>query len=207
MTDRAQLAALGAQTSGGDWPADLDTSLRCGTLGAHVEQPAIFAGDYIAPIGDDLTTPGPVGYCLEADSFGLRSIRWFDRYGDFTHSHLVAIGSIPKGYQRIPGSRPLAPRPLDPQPAPIPGTGDVWREIIDAEPLAVLRKLYEARRLVGIKNYGVPLQRGNERDTARDLEEELLDALAYATALEWWGVATVIRVVLLCVVTRRRGGS
>lgn len=93
------------------------------------------------------------------------------------------------------------------QPAPVPSTGDVWQEVIDAEPLAVLRELYEARRALGIERYGVPLQRGNGRDTARDLEEELLDALAYATALEWWGVATVIRVVLLCVVTRRRSGS
>lgn len=129
-TDCAQVAALGVQTSGGDWPADLGPPLRCGTLGAHVEQPA-----------------------------------------------------------------------------PVPSTGDVWREIIDGEPLAVLRELYAARRALGIERYGVPLQRGNGRDTARDLEEELLDALAYATALEWWGVATVIRVVLLCVVTRRRSGS
>lgn len=183
MTDRAQLAALGAQTSGGDWPADLDTSLRCGTLGAHVEQPAIFAGDYIAPIGDDLTTPGPVGYCLEADSFGLRSIRWFDRYGDFTHSHLVAIGSIPKGYQRIPGSRPLAPRPLDPQPAPLPGVGDVWQEVIDGLDLDdPIRPICIARRALGMANYGTPLQRGNGRDEVRDTDEELADALVYAQA-------------------------
>ena len=128
MNDRAQLAALGAQTSGGDWPADLGPPLRCGTLGAHVEQPA-----------------------------------------------------------------------------PLPGTGDVWQEVIDGEPLAVLRELYGARRALGVARYGTPLQRGNGRDTARDLEEELLDALAYATALQWWGVATVIRVVLLCVATRRRG--
>lgn len=93
------------------------------------------------------------------------------------------------------------------QPAPTPGTGDVWQEIIDGEPLAVLRELYEARRALGVERYGTPLQRDNGRDTARDLEEELLDALAYATALEWWGVATVIRVVLICVVTRRRGGA
>ena len=130
MTDRAQLAALGAQTSGGDRAADLGPPLRCGTLGAHVEQPA-----------------------------------------------------------------------------PLPGIGDVWQEVIDGEPLVVLRELYVARRALGVARYGTPLQRDNGRDTARDLEEELLDALVYATALRWWGVATVIRVVLLCVATRRRGGT
>lgn len=93
------------------------------------------------------------------------------------------------------------------QPAPLPGTGDVWQEVIDGEPLAVLRELYVARRALGVARYGTPLQRDNGRDTARDLEEELLDALVYATALRWWGVATVIRTVLLCVATRRRGGT
>ena len=93
------------------------------------------------------------------------------------------------------------------QPAPSPGTGDVWQEVIDGEPLAVLRELYGARRALGVARYGTPLQRGNGRDTARDLEEELLDALAYATALQWWGVAAVIRTSLLHVVTRRRGGT
>ena len=105
MTDRAQLAALGAQTSGGDWPADLGPPLRCGTLGAHVEQPA-----------------------------------------------------------------------------PLPGTGDVWQEVIDGEPLAVLRELYVARRALGVARYGTPLQRGNGRDHLRDALEEALDLMAYLKA-------------------------
>lgn len=90
------------------------------------------------------------------------------------------------------------------QPAPVPSTGDVWQEVIDAEPLAVLRELYEARRALGIERYGVPLQRGNGRDTARDLEEELLDALAYATGIGWGDIAAAVRTTLLCVVARRQ---
>ena len=69
------------------------------------------------------------------------------------------------------------------QPSPTPASGDVWAELIDAEPNPALRALYADRRALGIARYGVPLQRGNGRDTARDLREELLDGMAYARAL------------------------
>ena len=71
------------------------------------------------------------------------------------------------------------------QPAPVPGEGDVWAEVIaDGErrgsiPPRVLDLMRE-RRQVGIDRYGVPLQRGNGRDGMRDLLEELLDAVAYS---------------------------
>ena len=69
------------------------------------------------------------------------------------------------------------------QPAPIPAVGDVWQEVIDSlSPGDPLRPMCEARRALGIRRYGVPLQRGNGRDTGRDLEEEALDLLAYAQA-------------------------
>ena len=69
------------------------------------------------------------------------------------------------------------------QPAPTPSIGDVWLEVIDSLPAGdPLRPMCEARRALGIARYGVPLQRGNGRDTGRDLEEEALDLLAYAQA-------------------------
>lgn len=110
MSDRHPIGQFGG--FGGDWPADTER---------HVEQPALAEGGYIAPIGDDPTTPGPAGHC-RGDGHGLYSVHWFDRYGDFMRLHPVAIGQVPKGYQLIPGPRPLAPRPPDPQP------GGVWRE-------------------------------------------------------------------------------
>ena len=125
MSDRAQLAALGAQTSGGDWPADLGPPLRCGTLGAHVEQPA-----------------------------------------------------------------------------PLPGTGDVWQEVIDGEPLAVLRELYVARRALGVARYGTPLQRGNGRDHLRDALEEALDLMAYLKAEGLVFEVRAARTLTLCLWAR-----
>jgi hypothetical protein len=69
------------------------------------------------------------------------------------------------------------------QPHPLFSEGDVWQEVIDRLPPGdPLRPRCEARRLVGIERYGSPLQRGNGRDNALDLEEEALDLLAYAQA-------------------------
>jgi len=89
------------------------------------------------------------------------------------------------------------------QPAPSPGTGDVWQEVIDGEPLAVLRELYEARRALGLRRYGHLLQRDNGRDHALDGQEELLDGIAYFTAAGWYDVVAALRTALLCVVARR----
>ena len=74
MTDRAQLAALGAQTSGGDWPADLGPPLRCGTLGAHVEQPAPSpgTGDVWQEVIDGLDLDDPIRpICIARRALGV----------------------------------------------------------------------------------------------------------------------------------------
>ena len=125
MTDRAQLAALGAQTSGADWLADLGPPLRCGTLGAHVEQPA-----------------------------------------------------------------------------PLPGAGDVWQELIDAETHPGLRALYVERRAIGLERYGTPLQRGNARDHLRDALEEALDLMAYLQAEGLVFEVRAARTLTLCLWAR-----
>lgn|GEM_PF-4680472 len=78
------------------------------------------------------------------------------------------------------------------QPAPSGGTGDVWREVIDRLDgwgLRPLRPVCEARRLLGIERYGVPLGRGDGRDGERDLLEELLDGAVYAGRLGRWAMA------------------
>lgn len=74
---------------------------------------------------------------------------------------------------------------LDPtrQPDPVAGEGDVWAEIIAGLPPGPLRDAATARRQLGIDRYGVPLQRNNGRDTARDMLEEALDCMAYACAI------------------------
>lgn len=81
-------------------------------------------------------------------------------------------------------------------PPPRPSTGDVWAEVL-ASPLARLvpagvRADCRARRELGIARYGVPLQRGNGRDTGLDAYEEAADLLAYlyAARAPWplrWG--------------------
>jgi hypothetical protein len=89
------------------------------------------------------------------------------------------------------------------QPAPRQGTGDVWQELIDAEPLSALREIYIARRALGLDRYGHILQRDNGRDHALDGQEELLDGIAYFTACGWYDVVASLRTALVCVVARR----
>ena len=72
---------------------------------------------------------------------------------------------------------------LPDQPPPTPGTGDLWRELIDANPTWDAPRtiaMCEERRLLGIERYGTPLQRDNGRDFDVDLIQELLDAAVYA---------------------------
>ena len=66
------------------------------------------------------------------------------------------------------------------QPAPRPSTGDVWQELIDAEPDGPLRDAMMARRQLGVARYATPLQRGNGRDMTLDAREEALDGMAYS---------------------------
>jgi len=73
---------------------------------------------------------------------------------------------------------------LPDQPPPTPGTGDVWRELIDATGTMHPRlvPMMEERRQLGIDRYGMPLQRDNGRDHLADAKQELLDAAVYLWA-------------------------
>ena len=101
-------------------------------------------------------------------------------------------------------ARDAAARRGPTQPAPTPARGDVWQELIDAETHPALRPLMEARRELGISRYGTPLQRDNGRDNLLDLQEELLDAMAYAQAANMGDMVSYIRFLLgLLVATLR----
>lgn len=72
---------------------------------------------------------------------------------------------------------------LPDQPPPTPGTGDLWRELIDSNPTWDAPRtiaMCEERRAIGIARYRTPLQRDNGRDYDVDLIQELLDAAVYA---------------------------
>lgn len=81
---------------------------------------------------------------------------------------------------------------LPDQPPPTPGTGDLWRELIDSNPTRNAPRtiaMCEERRSVGIARYGTPLQRDNGRDYDVDLTQELLDAAVYAYGANRWTLA------------------
>ena len=80
------------------------------------------------------------------------------------------------------------------QPLPVPGQGDIIAELIG---------LLEERRATGVRRYGRPLQAFNGRDASRDLEEELLDAAAYARQSGRERAATDLALVTLA--RRARG--
>jgi hypothetical protein len=84
----------------------------------------------------------------------------------------------------------LAAVALRDQPAPRPGDGDVWAEVIPTLPPEI-RADAEARRQLGIERYGTPLQRGNGRDMAVDGYQEALDGIAYSAGIEVGDPATV----------------
>ena len=88
--------------------------------------------------------------------------------------------------QALPGlegkaEQGMALSSVAPEPAPSPGTGDMWAEILAALPpiLERLRPHLVARREMGIQKYGVPLQRDNGRDAKVDEAQEHLDAAVY----------------------------
>ena len=93
------------------------------------------------------------------------------------------------------------------QPAPRRGTGDVWLELIAREPPGRVRDTMVARREFGIARYGTPLQRGNGRDAALDLREEVLDGLACAQTLNDRLAVRVLRWLLTYLVTRYPTGT
>ncbi len=73
---------------------------------------------------------------------------------------------------------------LQPEPPPTPGTGDLWRDVIERTTDPVLRELYVARRAQGLARYGVPLQRDNGRDHLCDAVQEAVDLVVYLEAAE-----------------------
>ncbi len=182
MTDRAQLAALGFSL-GSDQPTERD--MRAEIDGACWAIAAVLDRDQIEP----LTASVDRLICALADA--REALADHDGSGGSWPADLgppLRVGTLGAHVE---------------QPAPIPGTGDVWQEVIDGEPLAVLRELYEARRALGLRRYGHLLQRDNGRDHALDGQEELLDGIAYFTAAGWYDVVAALRTALLCVVARR----
>jgi hypothetical protein len=84
------------------------------------------------------------------------------------------------------------------QSAPLPGTGDVWQEVIDGLDLDdPIRPICVARRALGVARYGTPLQRGNGRDHLRDALEEALDLMAYLQAANVGAGVDVARTLAL----------
>ncbi len=69
------------------------------------------------------------------------------------------------------------------QPAPKPGRGDMWQQVIDrwnGKIRPEIIDLFKARSALGIDRYGTPLQAGNGRDVCDELVHETLDRIAYA---------------------------
>lgn len=77
-------------------------------------------------------------------------------------------------------------------------TADLWQALIDAEPLAILHKCYTHHRTLSSPR----LPSGVQRGSGQDVEEALLDALVFASALGWTGEVNAIRTVLVAVVAR-----
>jgi hypothetical protein len=62
--------------------------------------------------------------------------------------------------------------------------GDQALPVVGVESVfAEMRRRINEREAIGVKRYGRSLETFNGRDAGRDLEDELLDALAYATQL------------------------
>ena len=61
------------------------------------------------------------------------------------------------------------------QPLPTAGEADVLQDLARTLPVELA-----TRRDLGVRRYGRSLQTWNGRDVGRDLQDELLDALAYA---------------------------
>ena len=85
------------------------------------------------------------------------------------------------------------------QPAPKPGRGDVWLEVI-GDPIvlwmpAELDRMCWKRRDLGIARYETPIQYDNGRDTRRDAREEGLDLAVYLWALGWRWTARAVLVL------------
>lgn len=72
----------------------------------------------------------------------------------------------------------------DPQPAPIyegeDVIADLARELLSQSENIDIATLLLQRRQFGIEKYGQPLMSLDGRDSLKDLEDEILDALAYS---------------------------
>lgn len=79
----------------------------------------------------------------------------------------------------VPGELPEKAGRASDQPLPVDGVGEGMHQRIS--------RLLLERAEVGLRRYGKPLQAFNGRDVFRDLQEELLDGLAYSeqAKVEW----------------------
>ncbi len=84
------------------------------------------------------------------------------------------------------------------QPLPIVGQASVFAEV---------RRRIDEREATGIRRYGRSLETFNGRDACRDLEDELLDGLAYATQLRLEQAAIVDALLVLATLARTRNGE
>jgi hypothetical protein len=84
-------------------------------------------------------------------------------------------------------------RPGD-QPLPLPGSGPSMHDLVCDDIVArwggltvtdagVVIASLQARKRLGLERYGEPLRAGNGRDAARDLREEIEDAVVYCRQL------------------------
>lgn len=69
------------------------------------------------------------------------------------------------------------------QPAPVPGRGDMWQQVIarwSGKIQPAIIEMFKARSEQGKAHYGGPLQAGNGRDVCGELVNETMDRIAYA---------------------------
>lgn len=69
------------------------------------------------------------------------------------------------------------------QPAPQPGRGDMWQQVIERYSANIhpsIIELFRQRSEQGKAQYGTPLQAGNGRSIFKDLADETLDRIVYA---------------------------
>jgi hypothetical protein len=107
---------------------------------------------------------------------------------------------IPAGEERLPAH--LSPGTVAPERAgregdqalPVVGASSVFAEV---------RRRLDEREATGVRRYGRSLETFNGRDACRDLEDELLDGLAYATQVRIEHHAIVEALMVLASAVRR----
>lgn len=87
------------------------------------------------------------------------------------------------------------------QPLPAPGAASVFAEIRRR-----LEQLFGEREATGVRRYGRSLETFNGRDAFLDLEQELLDGVAYATQARMEHQAVVAALITLAKALLEQGG-